>query len=445
MLLNIITSFYEEYLNITILILNIMMLILLISSLIFIRYSRKRWNKVTDYLGDVTKIVDSVRYGNLTKKINKLDIGGSEDLTESLNRMIETLKDREIMIEEFQKDLIKQNKILEQTVNTLSDGLIIINDNGEIYRANAVIANWFEKDGKSIYGKHVQDFIDIPSKKSAHLLKNEEIIIPTKLSSNFTANSVELNLEDKKERYMLIIKNITDQKDLESIKEDFVATLTHDLKVPIIAETNMIELFLTESFGPINEKQRFALKNMQISNKELLELVQTVLDTYKIARLTLYKENISLVNLIQEVIEEMNPIAQKNHNKLTFTHQRNIMVFADKFQLKRVLTNLIQNAIEYGKTRTQIELTIGEIPNYITIKVKDHGDGISKENIERIFNKYYSAAKKFRKVGTGLGLYLALQIVKAHNGDLTVESEEGEFTEFCIKIPINYERNTLPY
>ena len=70
---------------------------------------------------------------------------------------------------------------------------------------------------------------------------------------------------------------------------------------------------------------------------------------------------------------------------------------------------------------------------------------VSKENIDRIFHKYYSAAKKFRKIGTGLGLYLALQIVKAHNGDLTVESEEGEFTEFCIKIPINYEHNTLPY
>jgi signal transduction histidine kinase len=121
------------------------------------------------------------------------------------------------------------------------------------------------------------------------------------------------------------------------------------------------------------------------------------------------------------------------------------MVFADKFQLKRVIKNLVQNAISYGKPKTPIEINIGEIPNYIIIKVKDHGDGISKENIDRIFNKYYSAANKFRKIGTGLGLYLALQIVKAHNGDLTVESVEGEFTEFCIKIPVNYERNTLPY
>lgn len=445
MLLNFFDTLCEEYINIVMLCLNCFILIVLISSLIFVRDSRKRWNKVTDYLGDVTKTVDSVRYGNLTKKINKLDIPDSEDLTESLNRMIETLKDREIMIDEFQKDLIKQNKILEQTVNTLSDGLMIVNDDGEIYRANSVITNWFEEEGKTIYGKSIYDYVETPRKKPIHLLNNEEIIIPTKRSSNFMASSVELNLGDKKERYMVIIKNITDQKDLESIKEDFVATLTHDLKVPIIAETNMIELFLNENFGPISEKQKLALKNMQTSNKELLELVQTVLETYKIGKITLYKENIMLKSFIEEVIEEMNPIAQKNKNTLEFILQRDIWVFADRFQLKRVVKNLIQNAISYGKPKTPIEIRIGEIPNYIFIKVKDHGDGISKENIDRIFNKYYSAAKKFRKIGTGLGLYLALQITKAHNGDLTVESEEGEFTEFCIKLPVNYERNTLPY
>ena len=141
----------------------------------------------------------------------------------------------------------------------------------------------------------------------------------------------------------------------------------------------------------------------------------------------------------------MKPIAQKNKNSIEFILDRDIRVFADKFQLKRVIKNLMQNAISYGRPKTPIEIRIGEIPNYVVIKVKDHGEGISKENIDRIFNKYYSAAKKFRKIGTGLGLYLALQITKAHNGDLTVESVEGEFTEFCVKLPVDYERHTLPY
>ena len=69
------------------------------------------------------------------------------------------------------------------------------------------------------------------------------------------------------------------------------------------------------------------------------------------------------------------------------------------------------------------------------MELANENQGISKEDIDKIFNKYFSAAKKFRKIGTGLGLYLALQIVKSHGGELTVESEEGEYTEFTIKLP----------
>lgn len=445
MLLNVFDTICEEYINIVILFFNIFILIVLISSLIFVRNSRKRWSKVTDYLGDVTKTVNSVRYGDLTKKINKLGIAGSENLTESLNRMIETLKDRESMIEEFQKDLIKQNKILENTLNSLSEGLLIVNTGGEILRATPLVAHIFEFEGKNLIGHSLFDFIKIETNKPLQQWKEEDVLIHSKKDSNFLASSVKLNIEGKKELYIVILKDVTNQRELETLKEDFVATLTHDLKVPIIAETNMIELFLNESFGTISDKQKLALKNMQTSNKELLELVQTVLETYKVGKIKLYKENIMLKEFITEIVEEMTPIAAKNKNSLVFEPSRDIRISADRFQIKRVIKNLIQNAISYGKPNTQIEITIGEIPDYTIIKVKDYGDGISKTDIDRIFNKYYSAAKKFRKIGTGLGLYLSLQILKAHNGDLKVESTEGEFTEFCIQIPIDYEHTSIPY
>lgn len=210
---------------------------------------------------------------------------------------------------------------------------------------------------------------------------------------------MELKLEDKKRRFIIIIKNVTDQRELENLKDDFVATLTHDLKVPIIAETNMLELFLNQNFGPISEKQEIALRNMQTSNKELIDLVQIVLETYKVrdGNIRLYKENILLKGFIKEIIEEMQPIAQKTNNTLEFIQQRDIRVYADRIQLKRVIKNLIQNAISYGEPNFPIEVSIGEIPQYIVIKVKDYGAGISKTDIDKIFNKYYSAAKNFVK------------------------------------------------
>lgn len=430
--------FFEEHIWLIIFCLNFGVLCILAYLFFTIKDTKKRWNQLNDYLGNVTKTVDSIRYGDLTKKIENLDFPNSETLTESLNRMIETLSDREAMIVEYQGELVKQNELLKAVINSLSDGLIVIDENNKILRATEPISKWFEIEGSNLVNKPLEDYIVIPRKKPIELLKNDEIIIKGNKTSNFTAHTVELKLADKKPRHIVIIKNISNQKELETLKEDFIATLTHDLKVPIIAETNMIELFLNESFGGISEKQKLALKNMRSSNKELLDLVQVVLDTYKVkdGKITLYKENIMLKSFIEEIIEEMAPIAQKTGNQLNFILNRDIKVYADRFQLKRVLKNLIQNSISYGAPKSPIEITIGEIPKFITIKIKDHGAGISKEDISKIFNRYYSAAKKFRKIGTGLGLYLALQITKAHGGDLEVESIEGEYTEFCIKIPV---------
>ena len=416
---------------------NIIVLVILIALFVLVRTTGKKWLKINDYLGAITKTINSVRYGDLTKKIENADIPSSEPLAESLNRMIETLSDREKMINEYQNELHRQNKLLEAVINSLSDGLVIIDGNYRILRATPKISDWFNTEGSELIGESLTDYIKIPQRSSFDNLKEAEITVLTDRASNFVANTVEIKLEDKKKRYVIIIKNVTDQKELESLKEDFVATLTHDLKVPIIAETNMLELFLNENFGKISDKQAIALKNMQSSNRELLDLVQIVLDTYKFKSQTirLYRENIMLKNFIEEIISDMMPIAAKTKNYLQFNLQRDIRVLADKIQLRRVLKNLIQNAISYGEANSPIEITIGEIPKYIVIKVKDYGKGIAKEDIDKIFNKYYSAAKKFRKIGTGLGLYLSFQVIRAHGGELTVESEEGKYTEFCVKLP----------
>ena len=437
MFLSNIKAIIPDYIQYWGLVFNLILMLISIWLFISVKKEKKRWNKVYDYFGNITKAINSVRYGDLTKKINKFDIPDSaENLTESLNRMIETLHDREAMVTEYQTELIKQNHILEAIINSLSDGLIITDKDGTILRITRIITDWFNLDEKNIVGKRIFDFIEVVNKRPLALWKDNDVILLKDKTSNFTASTVELKLEDKNHRYIVILKNVSDQKELENLKEDFVATLTHDLKVPIIAETNMLELLLNGNFGEVGEKQKLALNNMQASNRELLDLVQTVLETYKVGKLTLYKESIMLKSFIEEIIAEMKPIAKKSENTIEFILERDIRVFADKFQLTRVIKNLIQNAISYGAPKTPIEITIGEIPKFVTIKIKDHGAGISKSDIDRIFNKYYSAAKKFRKIGTGLGLYLAFQIVKVHDGELTVDSEEGKFTEFCIKIPV---------
>ena len=251
-------------------------------------------------------------------------------------------------------------------------------------------------------------------------------------------HSIKLSLDDDKKRYVILIKDVTKEREIETLKEDFVATLTHDLKVPIVAESNIINFLLNGTFGEITEKQQVALLNMKKSNEELVDLVQIILETYKIKEtgIKLLKENIMLNKFISDIVASTQPIANNSGITIYFTPARDIKVTADSMQLERVIKNLISNAISHSNTKDRIDIKTGEIPGYITISIIDYGQGIPEKELQLIFNKYYSAAKKFRKIGTGLGLYLSQQIIKSHGGEITVQSEENVRTEFCIKLPL---------
>lgn len=420
-------------------IINIGLIIVFISLFFITRKTNKRWSKINDYLGKVTTTADSVRYGDLTTKLEEHPT--YQNVTDSINRMVETLNDREKMIVEYQSELMKQNKLLESVINSLSDGILIINDKFEILRATPKILKWFGiKSGKDIIRKNIFEFIQLSlDEKDIKQMKNIEVFIKHSPSNNFILNSQPLTSVEKK-RYVVIIKDITTEKEISTLKEDFVATLTHDLKVPIVAAANMIDLFLEQKFGQISDKQKIALNNMKSSNTELLNLVQILLETYKIKEkgIELAKEHISLNPFVQGVVNEMSSIASDAGMGIIFyPYKKNIKINADPIQLTRVVKNLISNAIDHSKTQKPIEVSVGIIPDFATICITDFGQGISQNEIKMIFNKYYSAAKKLRKVGTGLGLYLSQQITQAHGGEITVSSETNVKTEFCVKLPLN--------
>lgn len=416
---------------------NFFIIFILLSLWVIFKKSYKQWSKINDYLGAVTNTVNSIRYGNLATKIGELEHPTYQNLSESINRMVETLNDREKMIIEYQSELTRQNKFLEAVINSLSDGILIVDEHYKILRVTPQIANWFNEDGKKLLTKDVLHYIKSIKNVKVDKLKDDEILINNNSEFSFEATTMKLNLDDKKKRYVIIIKETTNRKELETIREDFVATLTHDLKVPIVAEANILEFLISGKFGEITDKQHTAIANMKDCNQELLDLVQILLETYKIkdAGIDLDKENIDLEPFINSIISDMAPIAEKTGFNLKFHSTANLSVSADNMQLKRVVKNLIQNAISHSESNKDIDIKLEQTSDFVTITIIDYGKGIPKEDIEKIFNKYYSTAKKFRKIGTGLGLYLSQQIIKSHGGEISVKSEENASTEFCIKLP----------
>ncbi|DAA95642.1 TPA: hypothetical protein CPT80_05935 [Candidatus Gastranaerophilales bacterium HUM_9] len=398
---------------------------------------KKKFDGVVEAMSDINNIITSVRYGNLSARVETSIHPEMKNISESVNRMIETLNDREQMIVEYQSELTGQYKLLAALFNSLSDGVLVLDEKYVILRVNAKIKKWFKKD--DIVGENIFDYIKTLDDKDIIDLKNDEIFIKGIKDLYFKASVRQIKGKEHDDKYMLVITNYTNQKEIDSLKEDFVATLTHDLKVPIIAEANMLEFFLQEKFGTLNDKQKEALENMKASNKELLDLVQIVLETYRLKEdeIDLNLEKISVKKFLNIVADEMTYIAQKTNNKIVVIVPEDYDIEIDFLHFKRVLKNLVNNAILYGKSNTDIEIIAKIVNEKSQIIVKDYGKGISAEDIEKIFNKYFSASKKFRKIGTGLGLYLSKKIVEAHGGKLGVESQEGEYTKFYIDMELS--------
>ena len=233
-------------------------------------------------------------------------------------------------------------------------------------------------------------------------------------------------------------KKINVLKEIEELKEDFVATLTHDLKVPILAEKNMLNFLLDKRFGELNEKQTEALLHLKNSNKELVELVEIILETYKLneTKIELNLEETNVNSLIEETIEEMKPIADTDSIQIKYWTEFRGKIKLDKFYMKRVLKNLILNAISFSNPSSTVDVALCNDDKNIYIKITNYGKGIKKEELKHVFDKYYTTAKKFRKVGTGLGLYLSNKIIQAHKGRIFIESQDHEYTTFIIELAI---------
>lgn len=245
-------------------------------------------------------------------------------------------------------------------------------------------------------------------------------------------------IESIKDRDMMIGEYLAKEKQSQSIKQDFISSLAHDLKVPIIAQDNTYDLFLNGNFGELSQIQKSAIKNLKISNNDLKNLVIDLLDAHKLDKqeLVLNIENTNLNELISETIKQNQSILTIQEKEIIFKEKEKISYPLDSFLIKRVLNNLISNAIFYGKKSKNITIILEKNDKNVIISVLDEGDGIKEKNIENIFNKYYSASKKYSNIGVGLGLYIANKIILCHNGKIEAKNNKDKGACFSIVLPL---------
>ncbi|MBC1224736.1 hybrid sensor histidine kinase/response regulator [Nostoc sp. UCD121] len=251
-------------------------------------------------------------------------------------------------------------------------------------------------------------------------------------------------------RSLLRLKHSLDeQQKMTRQREDFVSRLTHDLRTPLVAADRMLSLFEMETFCKISPEMKQAIAVMIRSNQNLMDMVNTLLEVYRFeaGKKTLNWEVCDLREISEEVVSELSPLT--NEKGLTLTIDTSKLdpldknagiIMGDRLELRRVLNNLIANAIKFTDTGG-ITIRIFEtspLPgnqDSVTIEVQDTGYGIAPEDQATIFERFRQG--KHKRSGSGLGLHLSHRIVEGHAGTIQVASEVGKGTLFTVQLPKN--------
>lgn len=233
-----------------------------------------------------------------------------------------------------------------------------------------------------------------------------------------------------------LINKLTLEQEMNKLRDDFIATLTHDLRTPLLAAIQTLKFFLDGTLGELNENQEKFLDTMLSSNKDMLGLVNALLEVYKYesGQLVLHKDKFQLDELISKCVEELTPLATQKQINVEYT-KTSIEIFADKQELRRVISNLLGNALNYTKENGNIKVSLKVKDSQAIVEVEDNGVGIPKEDIPNMFRRFSQGTKKKRSTGTGLGLYLSRQIVEAHGGKISLKSEVGKGSTFTFEVP----------
>jgi two-component system sensor histidine kinase SenX3 len=224
---------------------------------------------------------------------------------------------------------------------------------------------------------------------------------------------------------------------LDSVRRDFVANISHELKTPIGALSILSEAVLEASDDPV-AITRFASR-MQTEAKRLSDLVQEIINLSRIQDEDPLKNAVSflLSDLVLQAIDESRLTAESREIKIEFIRNNEVTVLGDESQLEMAISNLIENAINYSPDKTTVVVSLNKVDGLAELKVKDQGIGISEENRERIFERFYRVdpARSRATGGTGLGLSIVKHIITNHGGDITVWSEQGEGSTFTMRLP----------
>ena len=363
----------------------------------------------------------------------------------SLKKTISDLNSTVILLRERIKSLENENNRIQAILNSMVEGVIAVDKDTRVLLLNPSAEHIFNVASNGALGKIFlevfpnNDIVEVIAqalKKGEFISKELALIWP--VQKVFQVNASPIFESDVVNGCLLVIHDITETRRLETMRRDFVANVSHELKTPLTSIKGFVETLLE---GALDDKEN-SVNFLKIINNHADRLNTLINDLLDLSRMeskevVLNKEKFILANLVNEVMLGFKSQAKKKGVELSFDLDPGLEILADKSKIEQVFTNLINNAIKYNQEKGFVRVYSEQLTGKLKIIVEDSGSGIPARDIPRIFERFYRVDKaRSRELGgTGLGLSIVKHIIELHSGSVGVESTEGLGSKFWFIIP----------
>lgn len=396
---------------------------------------------ITGPINDVTVKAERMAKGDFDQVVEIRSDDEIGQLANMFNYLTARLKD---VIHEVQSEKQKMDTI----ITYMADGLIAATKEGKIIHVNPKAREMLNIDGSDPVEK---SFDEIFQQYDDQLKISELLEDPKDLNGHKMVhidNGVILQVSyapfmDQKgelEGIILVLQDVTNHQRLENMRKEFVANVSHELKTPLTTIKSYTETILDS----VIDNKELTISFLQVVDSEAERMARLVRDLLQLSNLDYEqskwnKKVVDLNKIVEKSMLKLDVSAKnKDHRMEANLSEDPINIYADEDRIEQVILNLLSNCIKYTPEGGNIHIDLQANNNMAFLKIKDNGIGIPKEDLSRIFERFYRVDKaRSRELGgTGLGLSIAQQIIEAHEGNIEIFSEEGKGTEAVIKLPL---------
>ncbi len=367
-----------------------------------------------------------------------------EDVQESRKALINILED----VEEARKEALEEKDKTQAIITNFADGLLVFDVENKLSLINPQAEKLLNLKGKNLTGKTVFDLVSHPAISPVVALLREEDARAFRKELNIKENlvleitAIPMLKEEEEFGTLVILHDVTREKMVEKMKTEFVSLAAHQLRTPLSVIKWTLRIMLDRELGDITAEQEEFLEKTYQSNERMISLINDLLDVTRIEEgRYIYKSTLaSLEHVILSVVNSYKAEIDRKAIHFEFKSQDlplpKVLIDAEKMDL--TVQNLLDNALRYTPKGGEVTVSLKYDKKEIECSVKDTGVGIPKDQQERIFSKFFRGANVIRMEteGTGLGLFIAKNIVEAHGGKIWFESKEGKGSTFYFTLPV---------